>query len=39
MPTANARIMEAREAMHDLNTIALELARQDIGVPFFAAFP
>lgn len=39
MPTANARIREAREAMHDLNTIALELARQDIGVPFFAAFP
>lgn len=38
MPTANARIKEARDAMHRLNDIALELARKNIGVPFFAVF-
>lgn len=38
MPTANAKIKEARDAMHDLNEIALGLARDNIGVPFFAAF-
>ncbi len=38
MPTANARIKEARDAMHDLNKIALGLARKNIGVPFFAIF-
>lgn len=38
MPKANAKIKEARDAMHALNTKALELARENIGVPFFAAF-
>ncbi|SMX50664.1 ferritin-like domain-containing protein [Maliponia aquimaris] len=39
MPRANAKVREAREAMHDLNAIALDLARRNIGVPFFAVFP
>ncbi|MGJ8605112.1 MAG: ferritin-like domain-containing protein [Marivita sp.] len=38
MQAANAKITEARDAMHDLNDIALTLARDNIGVPFFAAF-
>lgn len=38
MPKANAKIKAARDAMHDLNEIALELARDNIGVPFFAVF-
>lgn len=39
MPKANAKIKEARLAMHTLNDIALDLAKNNIGVPFFAAFP
>ncbi|WP_299785062.1 ferritin-like domain-containing protein [uncultured Marivita sp.] len=38
MPKANAKIKEARDAMHRLNDIALGLARKNIGVPFFAVF-
>lgn len=38
MPKANDKIKEARTAMHDLNDIALGLAKDNIGVPFFAAF-
>jgi hypothetical protein len=36
MPTANARIRTARDAMHDLNAMAEALARDGTGVPFFA---
>lgn len=39
MPKANAKIKEARLAMHTLNDIALDLAKNNVGVPFFAAFP
>lgn len=38
LPRANSLIAEARQAMHDLNGIAESLARQGVGVPFFAPF-
>ncbi|OAN90786.1 ferritin-like domain-containing protein [Sulfitobacter geojensis] len=36
MPLANAEIQKARDAMHALSDMALTLARENIGVPFFA---
>lgn len=38
MPKANAKIKEAREAMHSLDEMATALARQNVGVPMFDAF-
>lgn len=38
MEKANARIYEAREAMHVLSDVALKLARNGVGVPLFAPF-
>lgn len=36
MPEAQAHLRAARDAMHDLNPVAEALARNGIGVPFFA---
>jgi hypothetical protein len=36
MTVAQAKITQARDAMHDLSDMALALARKEIGVPFFA---
>ena len=38
MPQANQHIKNARNDMHKLSDIAEELAANNIGVPFFAAF-
>ena len=38
MEKANAKIYEAREAMHVLSDVALKLARDGVGVPLFAPF-
>ena len=38
MKQANARIRDARNDMHELSDLALELARLNIGVPLFAPF-
>ena len=38
LPKANALIKDAREQMHKLSEIGENLARQNIGVPFFARF-